>query len=392
MGRSPCCEQDADVKKGPWTPEEDKLLVEYIGKNGHGSWRRLPKLAGLNRCGKSCRLRWTNYLRPDIKRGGFSDDEERLIIHLHATLGNKWSSIATKLKGRTDNEIKNYWNTHLRKKLLSQGIDPVTHRPRTDLLAGLPNLLAAANLGGAAHQLPLDLNAIKLQADAAKFQILQGLLRVLASTTAPPPTAAVLPGTDLMTSILGATLAANSAGILGQQQQLAGVDLSRLGQYNGNYDNLPPLTNDSCTQQTQPAMSSMSPDSLLNRISSGISGDMLGSPELCHGGDGLSSPELGQGGPSASNMTTSPMAPPPPMVAADDHQCNTNTPSGGGDGMSCEQTPASSTFDGLNLDDIDMEGCWAMTDILLAEQCPSWLISSNNASEMYISKNNTSEM
>ncbi|EEC79861.1 hypothetical protein OsI_21346 [Oryza sativa Indica Group] len=328
MGRSPCCEQDADVKKGPWTPEEDKLLVEYIGKNGHGSWRRLPKLAGLNRCGKSCRLRWTNYLRPDIKRGGFSDDEERLIIHLHATLGNKWSSIATKLKGRTDNEIKNYWNTHLRKKLLSQGIDPVTHRPRTDLLAGLPNLLAAANLGGAAHQLPLDLNAIKLQADAAKFQILQGLLR---------------------------------------QQQLAGVDLSRLGQYNGNYDNLPPLTNDSCTQQTQPAMSSMSPDSLLNRISSGISGDMLGSPELCHGGDGLSSPELGQGGPSASNMTTSPMAPPPPMVAADDHQCNTNTPSGGGDGMSCEQTPASSTFDGLNLDDIDMEGCWAMTDILLAE-------------------------
>jgi myb proto-oncogene protein len=89
MGRSPCCEQDADVKKGPWTPEEDKLLVEYIGKNGHGSWRRLPKLAGLNRCGKSCRLRWTNYLRPDIKRGGFSDDEERLIIHLHATLGNK---------------------------------------------------------------------------------------------------------------------------------------------------------------------------------------------------------------------------------------------------------------------------------------------------------------
>jgi transcription factor MYB, plant len=90
MGRSPCCHQEAAViKKGPWTPEEDKLLVDYIQKNGHGSWRRLPKLAGLNRCGKSCRLRWTNYLRPDIKRGQFTDEEEKVIIDLHAILGNK---------------------------------------------------------------------------------------------------------------------------------------------------------------------------------------------------------------------------------------------------------------------------------------------------------------
>lgn len=89
MGRSPCCEETG-VKKGPWTPEEDKKLIEYINNNGHGSWRRLPKLAGLNRCGKSCRLRWTNYLRPDIKRGRFDDDEEKLIIHLHSILGNKY--------------------------------------------------------------------------------------------------------------------------------------------------------------------------------------------------------------------------------------------------------------------------------------------------------------
>ena len=76
-------------KKGPWTQAEDKLLVDYIKDNGHGSWRRLPKLAGLNRCGKSCRLRWTNYLRPDIKRGRFTDEEEKLIIHLQALLGNR---------------------------------------------------------------------------------------------------------------------------------------------------------------------------------------------------------------------------------------------------------------------------------------------------------------
>ena len=77
------------LKKGPWTPEEDRILVDYIEKHGHGSWRALPNLAGLNRCGKSCRLRWTNYLRPDIKRGNFSDQEKQIIISLHASLGNK---------------------------------------------------------------------------------------------------------------------------------------------------------------------------------------------------------------------------------------------------------------------------------------------------------------
>jgi myb proto-oncogene protein len=94
MGRSPAprCRDhvpDAGVKKGRWTPEEDKLLVDYINEHGHGNWRLLPRLAGLNRCGKSCRRRWTDYLRPDIKRGRFTDDEEKLIIHHHAILGNK---------------------------------------------------------------------------------------------------------------------------------------------------------------------------------------------------------------------------------------------------------------------------------------------------------------
>lgn len=88
MVRSPCCHNDK-LKKGPWTPEEDEKLIGYINRHGHGSWKALPKHAGLNRCGKSCRLRWTNYLRPDIKRGKFSEEEERLIINLHSVLGNK---------------------------------------------------------------------------------------------------------------------------------------------------------------------------------------------------------------------------------------------------------------------------------------------------------------
>nr|QSD99733.1 MYB family transcription factor [Melilotus albus] len=135
MGRSPCCEK-VGLKKGPWTPEEDQKLIAYIEEFGHGSWRALPSKAGLERCGKSCRLRWTNYLRPDIKRGKFSLQEEQTIIQLHALLGNRWSAIAAQLPKRTDNEIKNYWNTHLKKRLTRMGIDPITHKPKTDHTTG----------------------------------------------------------------------------------------------------------------------------------------------------------------------------------------------------------------------------------------------------------------
>ncbi|KAK4843299.1 hypothetical protein QYF36_006541 [Acer negundo] len=128
MGRQPCCDK-LGVKKGPWTAEEDKKLINFILTNGQCCWRAVPKLAGLRRCGKSCRLRWTNYLRPDLKRGLLTDAEEQLVIDLHARLGNRWSKIAARLPGRTDNEIKNHWNTHIKKKLLKLGIDPITHEP-----------------------------------------------------------------------------------------------------------------------------------------------------------------------------------------------------------------------------------------------------------------------
>ncbi|CAK7347144.1 unnamed protein product [Dovyalis caffra] len=184
MGRSPCCDENG-LKKGPWTPEEDQKLVEYIQKHGHGSWRALPKLAGLNRCGKSCRLRWTNYLKPDIKRGKFSQDEEQTILHLHSILGNKWSAIATHLPGRTDNEIKNFWNTHLKKKLIQMGFDPMTHQPRTDhFFASLPHLMALANLRDLMEQHPFDEHAMRLQEEAvhlAKLQYVQYFLQSAAS-------------------------------------------------------------------------------------------------------------------------------------------------------------------------------------------------------------------
>ncbi|GLJ15352.1 hypothetical protein SUGI_0251750 [Cryptomeria japonica] len=113
-----CCGKHP-VKRGFWSPEEDMKLIRYITSHGHGRWSSLPLRAGLQRCGKSCRLRWMNYLRPGIKRGNFSNEEENLIICLHAMLDNRWAEIAKHLPGRTDTEIKNYWHTSLKKKLLS---------------------------------------------------------------------------------------------------------------------------------------------------------------------------------------------------------------------------------------------------------------------------------
>ncbi|GFP89322.1 transcription repressor myb5 [Phtheirospermum japonicum] len=133
MGRSPCCSK-VGLRRGPWSTKEDNLLTSYIQLHGEGQWRSLPKNAGLLRCGKSCRLRWMNYLRPGIKRGNISEDEEDLIVRLHGLLGNRWSLIAGRLPGRTDNEIKNHWNTHLLKKLNNAGIHPTPHKdlPKTN--------------------------------------------------------------------------------------------------------------------------------------------------------------------------------------------------------------------------------------------------------------------
>ncbi|XP_044503629.1 transcription factor MYB14-like [Mangifera indica] len=117
MVRTPCCDKSG-LKKGTWTPEEDRKLMAYVTRYGCWNWRQLPKYAGLSRCGKSCRLRWMNYLRPNIKRGNYNKEEEDTIIRLHESLGNRWAAIAAQLPGRTDNEIKNHWHTNLKKRLI----------------------------------------------------------------------------------------------------------------------------------------------------------------------------------------------------------------------------------------------------------------------------------
>ncbi|TYI14771.1 hypothetical protein ES332_A08G143600v1 [Gossypium tomentosum] len=116
ISETPQSEEDMDVKKGPWTEEEDFTLKAYVNIHGEGRWNSVARLSGLKRTGKSCRLRWLNYLRPEVRRGNISLQEQLLILQLHSRWGNRWSKIAQHLPGRTDNEIKNYWRTRVQKQ------------------------------------------------------------------------------------------------------------------------------------------------------------------------------------------------------------------------------------------------------------------------------------
>ncbi|CAD6341323.1 unnamed protein product [Miscanthus lutarioriparius] len=135
MGCKACQKPKVQYRKGLWSPEEDEKLRDYILRYGHGCWSALPLKAGLQRNGKSCRLRWINYLKPGLKHGMFSREEEETVMSLHAKLGNKWSQIARHLPGRTDNEVKNYWNSYLKKRVeggaQGKGVaaDPATPAP-----------------------------------------------------------------------------------------------------------------------------------------------------------------------------------------------------------------------------------------------------------------------
>ncbi|CAM8935479.1 unnamed protein product [Rhodiola kirilowii] len=110
---------DNDIKKGPWKAEEDEVLINHVNKYGPRDWSSIRSKGLLRRTGKSCRLRWVNKLRPNLKNGcKFSLEEERIVIELQEQFGNKWARIATYLPGRTDNDVKNFWSS--RKKRLGR--------------------------------------------------------------------------------------------------------------------------------------------------------------------------------------------------------------------------------------------------------------------------------
>ncbi|XP_020271308.1 myb-like DNA-binding protein BAS1 isoform X3 [Asparagus officinalis] len=95
----------------PWTPREDEILKDYVKKYGEGKWKAVEKNTGLRRSGRSCENRWRVHLRPDRKKGLFTDEELRTIMRLRDTLGNSWSAIAEQLPGRSAIEIQSYWNS-----------------------------------------------------------------------------------------------------------------------------------------------------------------------------------------------------------------------------------------------------------------------------------------
>ncbi|KAL6629299.1 hypothetical protein ACP70R_029064 [Stipagrostis hirtigluma subsp. patula] len=141
MGCRSCEKPKMNYRKGLWSPEEDQRLRDYILKHGLGCWSAVPAKAGLQRNGKSCRLRWINYLRPGLKRGMFSQEEEDVVINLQAKLGNKWSQIAMHLPGRTDNEVKNYWNSYLKKRVMqAQGSNPKSPAELTSMSTTEPSM------------------------------------------------------------------------------------------------------------------------------------------------------------------------------------------------------------------------------------------------------------
>lgn len=107
---------DEKLKKGPWTAFEDEMLREYVMKHGEGNWNSVQKNSGLARCGKSCRLRWANHLRPNLKKGAFSKEEEEIIVHLHAKLGNKWARMAAQV---TSSTLSSLSPTRVRARIMS---------------------------------------------------------------------------------------------------------------------------------------------------------------------------------------------------------------------------------------------------------------------------------
>ncbi|MCD9638534.1 hypothetical protein HAX54_022541 [Datura stramonium] len=131
------------MKKGPWSLDEDSKLIHSISLLGHGRWESLAHFAGLKRSGKSCRMRWLNYLRPNLRRGKITPQEQLLILLLHFRFGNRWAEIAKNLPGRSDNDVKNYWRTKVQKHAKELHCDVNSQQFRNFLLyQWLPSLLA----------------------------------------------------------------------------------------------------------------------------------------------------------------------------------------------------------------------------------------------------------
>ncbi|KAG0530963.1 hypothetical protein BDA96_05G233200 [Sorghum bicolor] len=173
-----------ELRRGPWTVDEDLTLINYIADHGEGRWNALARAAGLKRTGKSCRLRWLNYLRPDVKRGDFTADEQLLILDLHSRWGNRWSKIAAHLPGRTDNEIKNYWRTRVQKHAKQLNCDVNSKRFKDAMrFLWMPRLAERATAAAHHHPPPPSLTTCVLGGGMAAASSSSALMKMLDDAT-----------------------------------------------------------------------------------------------------------------------------------------------------------------------------------------------------------------